>query len=75
MTASDYMCLMPLIIIAAAPVIMMLALSVARSYLVFIHLPSLPGVLHFFNVAMRSLIPHPVGVVFIFDGSQVFFLA
>lgn len=75
MTATDYMCLMPLIIIAAAPVIMMLVLSVARSYPVIYTFSIIAlGAAFLSVVAMNPSIPHPVGVVLIFDGFADFFL-
>ncbi len=75
MTASDYLCLMPLIIIAGAPVIMMLALSVARRYLVIYIFSILAlGAAFLSLVWMNPLLPHPVGMVFIFDGFSTFFL-
>ena len=75
MTASDYICLMPLIIIAAAPVTMMLALSIARSYL-FIYIFSILalGAAFCSVLLMNPVLPHPIGMVFIFDGFSNFFL-
>jgi len=75
MTSADYMCLIPLIIIAAAPVMMMLTLSVARSYPVIYTFSVLAlGAALLSLVFMRSLIPHPIGTIFIFDGFSNFFL-
>jgi NADH-quinone oxidoreductase subunit N len=66
---------MPLIIIAAAPVIMMLVLSVVRNYSVIYAFSVLAlGAAFFYLVLMNSLIPHPVGMVFIFDGFSNFFM-
>jgi NADH-quinone oxidoreductase subunit N len=64
-----------LIIIAGAPVIMMLALSVARSYLVIYTFAILAIGAAFLSLElMNSVIPHPIGMVFIFDGFSNFFL-
>lgn len=75
MTASDYICLLPLIIIAGAPVMMMLTLSVVRNYLVIYIFSILTLGAAFLSLTlMNPLLPHPLGTVFIVDGYSNFFL-
>ena len=75
MTASDYLCLTPLLIIACAPIIIMLTLSVVRNYNVIFGFSVIALVAAFVSVIiMNPLTPHPLGVLFLFDGYANFFL-
>src|ERR1035437_1520902 len=75
MTASDYLCLTPLLIIACAPIIIMLTLSVVRNYNVIFGFSLIALIAAFLPfIIMNPLPPHPLGVLFLFDGYGNFFL-
>jgi NADH-quinone oxidoreductase subunit N len=75
MTASDYLCLTPLLIIACAPIIIMLTLSVVRNYNVIFGFSLIALIAAFVSVIiMNHLTPRPLGVLFLFDGYGNFFL-
>lgn len=75
MTATDYICLAPLIIIACAPIIIMLTISAVRNYQVVFGFSLIALAAAFVSVLyMSSFAPHPLGVLFLFDGFGAFFL-
>lgn len=75
MTATDYICLTPLLIIACAPIIIMLTLSVVRNYNVIFGFSVIALIAASFSVIfINSFAPHPLGVLFLFDGYGNFFL-
>jgi NADH-quinone oxidoreductase subunit N len=74
MTKTDFLCLVPLMIIAGAPAVMMLIIALKRSYRIIY-----PLCLASFIVAFCSLffvlpsVPHHVSPLFVFDGFTVLF--
>jgi len=75
MTASDYLCLAPLIIIACTPIVIMLTISVVRNYQVVFGFSLIALAAAFASVFyIMPLTPHPLGVLFLFDGYGAFFL-
>lgn len=76
MTVTDFICLAPLIIIASAPVIMMITLTVSRNFTVMYGFS-----LFIFTAAFISLffimpyLPHHLGDLLIIDSFSVLFLA
>lgn len=76
MTATDFICLAPLIIIASAPVVMMMTLTVSRNYKVMYGFS-----LFMFILAFASLffvlphLPHSMGDFLLFDRFSVIILA
>jgi NADH-quinone oxidoreductase subunit N len=75
MTETDFFCLLPLLIIAGAPIIMMLTIAISRNYRVIYGFSILAYVLAFISVFFISTsIPHVIRPLFIFDPFSLFFL-
>lgn len=75
MSASEYLHLLPLLIIAGAPIVIMLVLSVVRNYRVIFGFSLIALAFAFISVFyINSLPPHQIGVLFFFDGFANFLL-
>ncbi len=75
MSSSDYIYLIPLMIIAGAPIVIMLVLTIIRNYHLIFGISVLFLVSAFISVFFINSLPsHPVGVLFLFDGFGNFFL-
>ncbi|MDP1620959.1 MAG: NADH-quinone oxidoreductase subunit N [Bacteroidales bacterium] len=74
MVREDFICLTPLMIIAGAPVLMMLVVAVIRSYKVIYGLSLSGFILAFLSIFfLLPVIPHATGQLFIFDGFTILF--
>jgi NADH-quinone oxidoreductase subunit N len=74
MTREDFLCLTPLMIIAAAPVVMMLFIAVKRSYKIIYGFSLLAFLIAFISIfIIVPAIPHSVTPLFIFDGFCLLF--
>lgn len=75
MTATDFLCLTPLLIIAIAPVVIMILISVLRNYKVVYGFSVLSLLLAFASVFfIVPAIPHSIEPLFIIDIYSLFFL-
>lgn len=74
MTREDFLCLTPLMIIAAAPVVMMLIIAVRRNYRIIYGFSLFAFIVAFLSVFYISgSVPHSISPVFIFDGFSLLF--
>ena len=75
MTATDFLCLTPMLIIAVAPVVIMIVISVLRNYEVVYGFSVLSLLLALASVFfVVPAIPHTIGTLFIIDIYSLFFL-
>ena len=75
MTATDFLCLIPLLIIAVAPVVIMIVVSVLRNYEVVYGFSVLSLLLALASVFfIVPAIPHTIETLFIIDIYSLFFL-
>ncbi|MGB8358138.1 MAG: NADH-quinone oxidoreductase subunit N [Bacteroidales bacterium] len=75
MTATDFLCLTPMLIIAVAPVVIMIVISVLRNYEVVYGFSVLALLLALASVFfVVPAIPHTIGTLFIIDIYSLFFL-
>src|SRR5512136_2207243 len=75
MTATDFLCLTPLLIIAVAPVVIMIVISVLRNYEVVYGFSVLSLLLALASVFfIVPAIPHTIETLFIIDIYSLFFL-
>jgi NADH-quinone oxidoreductase subunit N len=75
MTATDFLCLTPLIIIAIAPVVIMIVVSVLRNYVVVYGFSVMSLLLAFASILFNApSIPHSIEPLFIIDIYSLFFL-
>lgn len=75
MTGKDFMCLTPLLIIAIAPVVIMIVVSVIRNYKVVYGFSILSFLTAFASIFfIVSSIPHSIRPLFVFDIYSLFFL-
>jgi NADH-quinone oxidoreductase subunit N len=75
MTATDFLCLTPLIIIAIAPVVIMIVVSVLRNYVVVYGFSVMSLLLAFASIFfIAPAIPHSIEPLFIIDIYSLFFL-
>jgi len=76
MTATDFLCLAPLMIVAAAPVVIMLTLTIVRNYRVIYGISLFMFAVAFASLFfMTHLLPHHTGELLVFDRFSVLFLA
>lgn len=76
MTTIDFMCLTPLMILASAPVIMMLTLTVARNYRVIYGFSLFMYIAAFLSLSFTvSNLPHEIKPLFIVDNYSLLFLS
>jgi NADH-quinone oxidoreductase subunit N len=74
MTGTDFQCLMPLIIIAGAPIIMMLTIAFTRHFSVIYSFSLLAFILAFLSVFfLPQVIPHRISSLLVFDGFTLLF--
>jgi len=72
MTGTDFLCLTPLMIIAAAPIIMMVVIAFRRTYKVIYGFCLLAFLASFFsNFLLLPVIPHPLSSLLITDGFSI----
>jgi NADH-quinone oxidoreductase subunit N len=75
MTPTDFLCLTPLIIIAIAPVVIMIVVSVLRNYVVVYGFSVMSLLLAFASIFfIAPAIPHSIEPLFIIDIYSLFFL-
>ncbi len=75
MTATDFLCLAPLLIIAIAPVVIMIVISVLRNYKVVYGFSVLSLLFAFASIFfIVPAIPHSIEPLFIIDIYSLFFL-
>jgi NADH-quinone oxidoreductase subunit N len=75
MTATDFLCLAPLLIIAVAPVVIMIVISVLRNYKVVYGFSVLSLLLAFTSIFfIVPSVPHSIDPLFIIDIYSLFFL-
>ena len=75
MTGEDFLCLTPFIILAAAPVILMIVISLVRNYNVVFGFSVLSLAAAFASVFMVArFVPHSIEPLFIIDAYGLFFL-
>ena len=75
MTATDFLCLMPLLIIAIAPVMIMIVVSVLRNYVVVYGFSIFSLLMAFASIFfIVPSIPHSIDPLFIIDIYSLFFL-
>lgn len=75
MTATDFLCLSPLLVLAAAPVVIMIVISVLRNYEVVYTFSLLSFILAFASVFyIVPAVPHLIEPLFIIDMYSLFFL-
>jgi len=75
MTLTDFQCLTPFLIIAAAPVVIMIVISVLRNYEVVFGFSILSLVLAFGSIFLiLPLIPHSIEPLFVIDVFSLFYL-
>lgn len=76
MTKIDFLCLAPLLILATAPIIMMLTITISRNYRVIFVFSLIMFMAAFASVfCMMSLTPVKIGSLLIIDHFSVLFLA
>jgi NADH-quinone oxidoreductase subunit N len=76
MTITDFICLAPLIILASAPVVMMITLTVSRNYHVIYGFSIMVYLLAFGSLFfINPFIPHQTGDLLVFDRFSVLLLA
>jgi NADH-quinone oxidoreductase subunit N len=74
MTREDFLCLTPLMIIAAAPVVMMLVIAVKRDYKIMYGFSLFAFLVAFLSIFfVVNEVPHAISPVFIFDGFSLLF--
>jgi NADH-quinone oxidoreductase subunit N len=75
MTTTDFLCLTPLLIIAIAPVVIMIVISVLRNYKVIYGFSVLSLLLAFASIFfIAPAIPHAIEPIFVIDIYSLFFL-
>jgi NADH-quinone oxidoreductase subunit N len=74
MTATDFLCLAPLLIIAISPVVIMIVVSVLRNYKVVFGFSVLSLLAAFISLFYIPGIPHSIKPLFIIDIYSLFFL-
>jgi len=75
MTATDFLCLTPLLIIAIAPLVIMIVISILRNYNVVYGFSVLSFLTAFLSVFFVSnSLPHLIDPLFIFDNYSFFFI-
>lgn len=76
MTVTDFLCLLPFLIIALSPIVIMIVVSVYRNYEVVFAYSSLALLAAFASVFyIAPVIPHVIAPLFIIDKYSLFFLA
>jgi NADH-quinone oxidoreductase subunit N len=74
MTGTDFQCLMPLMIMAGAPIVMMLTIAFRRNFSVIYGFSLLAFVVAFISIfTLSGAIPHSISNLFIFDGFSMLF--
>ncbi len=74
MSREDFLCLTPLMIIAGAPVMMMLIIALKRNYKIIYGISLVAFIIAFLSVFfLIPAIPHTISPVLIFDGFSVLF--
>lgn len=74
MTREDFLCLVPLMIIAGTPVMMILFTAFKRSYKIIYGFSLAAFIVAFLSIFLiLPAVPHIVSPVFIFDGFTIFF--
>jgi len=72
MNGIDFLCLMPLLIIAGAPIIIMLTVAFRRSFMVIFGFSLLAFILAFLSIYLLiPVIPHPISSLLMIDGFTV----
>ncbi len=75
MTGTDFLCLTPLLIIAIAPVVIMLIISIFRKYEIVFGVSLLSLVVAFLSLFyVAPVLPHDIEKLFVFDQYSLFFL-
>ena len=75
MTETDFLCLTPIIIIALAPVVIMLLVSILRKYEVVFSFSLVALLIAFASLFyVEPMLPHVIGHLFVFDLYSLFFL-
>lgn len=75
MTETDFLCLTPLLIIAIAPVVIMLIVSIFRKYEIVFAFSLVSLVVAFLSLfPLASIMPHAINHLFVFDLYSLFFL-
>jgi len=75
MTEKDFLCLMPFLIIATAPVVIMIVISIFRNYKVVYGFSVLSLLAAFSSIFfIIPSVPHTIEPLFIIDGYSLFFL-
>lgn len=75
MTETDFLCLTPLMIIAIAPVVIMLIISIFRKYEIIFAFSLVTLVIAFLSLfVLAPLMPHAINHLFVFDLYSLFFL-
>jgi NADH-quinone oxidoreductase subunit N len=75
MTEKDFLCLMPFLIIASAPVVIMIVISIFRNYKVVYGFSVLAFLAAFFSIFfILPSVPHTIEPLFIIDVYSLFFL-
>jgi NADH-quinone oxidoreductase subunit N len=74
MIREDFLCLTPLMILAGAPVIIMLIIAIRRNYRIIYGISVISFLLAFLSVFfLLPVIPHSISTLFIFDGFSILF--
>ena len=72
MNGTDFLCLTPIMIIAAAPIIIMLTVAFRRSFMVIFGFSLLAFILSFLSIYfLIPEIPHPISSILMIDGFTV----
>ena len=75
MTLTDFFCLLPFLVIAGAPLIMMLTIAVKRNYEVIYGFTVIAFLCALLSVlVLLAFVPHVISPLFIFDRFGLFFL-
>jgi NADH-quinone oxidoreductase subunit N len=75
MTTTDFLCLTPFLILAGAPLIMMLTIAISRHYGVICGFSVVAFLAALFSVFfMKPAVPHSISPLFLFDPFSLFFL-
>jgi NADH-quinone oxidoreductase subunit N len=75
MTVTDFLCLAPLLILAIAPVVVMIVISVLRNYQVVYSFSLLSFLIAFASIFLIvPVVPHAIETLFIIDMFSLFFL-
>ena len=75
MTETDFLCLMPLLIIAIAPIVIMIVISILRNHEVVFGFSIVSLILAFTSIFfILPEVPHSIEPLFIIDSFSIFFL-